>query len=97
MNSYQRFKNKNVFQDMLTDLFEAVIAILSPIAANNSDLAIEFSMVRTSTSRSILMLLNKREVRTGNESINGAAGSIHKLAKECHYCGSISNFLTVTA
>ena len=58
MNSYQRFKNKNVFQDMLTDLFEAVIAILSPIAANNSDLAIEFSMVRTSTSRSILMLLN---------------------------------------
>ena len=46
INSYERFKNKKVLQDMLNDLFDAVKATISPITVNNVALALEFSEVR---------------------------------------------------
>ena len=51
MDSYERFKNKRVFQKLVQDLFDAVKTVLSPITKNNSDMALEFSTVRNVTSR----------------------------------------------
>ena len=55
MDSYERFKNKRVFQELVQDLFDAVKTVLSPITRNNSDLALAFSTVRNVTSRSTLI------------------------------------------
>ena len=46
IGSHSRFKNKEVFHEMLNDLFEAVTTVISPITTNNSKLAIQFSEVR---------------------------------------------------
>ena len=46
IGSYARFKNKEVFHEMLKDLFDAVTTVISPITTNNSNLALQFSEVR---------------------------------------------------
>jgi len=55
MDSYERFKNKRVFQELVQDLFDAVKTVLSPITRNNSDLALAFSTVRNVASRSTVI------------------------------------------
>ena len=45
MDSYNKFKNKDVLIEMLNDLFDATRRVISPVTTNNSDLAAQFSEV----------------------------------------------------
>ena len=46
VNSYDRFKNKDVFLEMINDLFSSVRRVISPIARRNSDKAVQLGEVR---------------------------------------------------
>ena len=46
VNSYDRFKNKYVFLEMINDLFSSVRRVISPITRRNSDKAVQLGEVR---------------------------------------------------
>ena len=46
VNSYDRFKNKDVFLEMINDLFSSVRRVISPITRHNSDKAVQLGEVR---------------------------------------------------
>ena len=46
VNSYDRFKNKDVFLEMMNDLFSSVRRVISPITRRNSDKVAQLSEVR---------------------------------------------------
>ena len=46
VNSYDRFKNKDVFLEMINDLFSSVRRVISPITRRNSDRAVQLGEVR---------------------------------------------------
>ena len=46
VNSYDRFKNKDVLLEMINDLFSSVRRIISPITRSNSDKAVQLCEVR---------------------------------------------------
>ena len=46
VNSYDRFKNKDVFLEMINDLFSSVRRVISPITRRNSDKAVRLGKVR---------------------------------------------------
>ena len=46
VNSYDRFKNKDVFLEMINDLFSSVRRVISPITRRNSDKAVQLGEVR---------------------------------------------------
>ena len=46
VNSYDRFKNKDVFLEMMNDLFSSVRRVISPITRRNSDKAVQLGEVR---------------------------------------------------
>ena len=46
VNSYDRFKNKDVFLEMMNDLFSSVRRVISPITRRNSDKGVQLGEVR---------------------------------------------------
>ena len=46
VNSYGRFKNKDVLLEMINDLFASVRRVISPITQRNSDKALQLCEVR---------------------------------------------------
>ena len=46
VNSYDRFKNKDVLLEMINDLFSSVRRVISPITRRNSDKAVRLGKVR---------------------------------------------------
>ena len=46
VNSYDRFKNEEVFLEMINDLFSSVRRVISPITRRNSDKAVQLGEVR---------------------------------------------------
>ena len=46
VNSYDRFKNKDVFLEMINDLFSSVRRVISPVTRRNSDKAVQLGEVR---------------------------------------------------
>ena len=46
VNSYGRFKNKDVLLGMINDLFASVRRVISPITGRNSDKAVQLCEVR---------------------------------------------------
>ena len=47
VNSYDRFKNKDVLLEMINDLFSSVRRVISPITRRNSDKAVQLGEVRS--------------------------------------------------
>ena len=46
VNSYDRFKSKDVLLGMINDLFASVRRVISPITGRNSDKAVQLCKVR---------------------------------------------------
>ena len=46
VNSYDRFKNKDVLLEMINDLFSSVRRVISPVTRRNSDKAVQLGEVR---------------------------------------------------
>ena len=46
VNSYGRFKNKDVLLEMINDMFASVRRVISPITRRNSDKAVQLCEVR---------------------------------------------------
>ena len=47
VNSYDRFKNKDVLLEMMNDLFSSVRRVISPITRRNSDKVVQLGVVRS--------------------------------------------------
>ena len=47
VNSYDRFKNKDVLLEMINDLFSSVRRVISPITRRNSDKVVQLREVRS--------------------------------------------------
>ena len=47
VNSYDRFKNKDVLLEMINDLFSTVRRVISPITRRNSDKVAQLGEVRS--------------------------------------------------
>ena len=47
VNSYDRFKNKDVLLEMINDLFSSVRRVISPITRRNSDKVVQLGEVRS--------------------------------------------------
>ena len=47
VNSYDRFKNKDVLLEMMNDLFSSVRRVISPITRRNADKVVQLGVVRS--------------------------------------------------
>lgn len=68
VNSYDRFKNEEVFLEMINDLFSSVRRVISPITRRNSDKAVQLCEVRNKRKLEHKVIIYTYRVREREDS-----------------------------